>query len=141
MDYSDISLDFIERTLKILNDYSGDYEVTLLINCCLGLLVLPKEKHFDSLPETMLETKTEIWGLSQNNVTVDCDRCGYSLKDVIRRIRNGICHFKVSTISDGSGRISKVEVKDRGRFKVELTITQLSDLTSSLAKEILGQNI
>ena len=46
MQYDTIDYDFIKRTLEIIDEYQGDNDVTLLINCCLGLLILPKEKHF-----------------------------------------------------------------------------------------------
>ncbi len=53
MEYKYIEIDFMKRTKKLINDYKGEHRVTLLINCCLGLLVLPKEKHFNvkTLPD------------------------------------------------------------------------------------------
>lgn len=61
------------------------------------------------------------------------------LSDVIRRIRNGICHFKVKTLPYGSGEISKIEIKDRGRFKVVLSIEGFRELAISLAKHVTSQ--
>lgn len=137
MDYDQIERDFVTRTLELLKNYTGDFEVTLLINCCLGLIVLPKEKHYNSIPETEIPLAGSLWGLSQQNVTVDCASCGYSLKEVLRRIRNGICHFKIKTIPDGSGNITTLEIKDRGKFKAVLSCDELRQLADSLSKHIL----
>lgn len=108
MEYDDkIEHEFVDRTLKLIKDYTGEYEVTLLINCCLGLIVLPKEKHFNSIPTEKIPPKRKLWGLSQENISVDCISCGYGLRDVVCRIRNGICHFKVKTLPDGSRKIKR----------------------------------
>lgn len=36
--------DFVSRTQEIVNDYDGDYEVTMLLNACVGLLFICNEK-------------------------------------------------------------------------------------------------
>ncbi len=132
-----IEIDFIKRTLELINSYSGNNDVTLLINCCLGLLVLPKEKHFKSIPIEEIPLKGKLWGLSRKSVNVGCPVCGYQLSDVIRRIRNGVCHFKVKTIPDGSGEINMLEVKDTGEFKVTITVEELKEFAVSLATHVL----
>ncbi len=49
MEYKDFSKNFIERTKDNLRIYSGKCEVTNLINCCLGLIIIPKEILVDKL--------------------------------------------------------------------------------------------
>ena len=137
MEYTKIEIDFVERTLKLLDEYNGDYEVTILINCCLGLLVLPKEKHFDLIPNEQIPLGGELWGLTRDSVTVDCESCGYILSYVIRRIRNGICHFKVKTLPNSSGEINMLEIKDGKKFKVVLTPKKLKEFTKSFANHVI----
>jgi len=137
VEYDKIEIDFVGRTLRLICEYDGAYEVTFLINCCLGLLVLPKEKHYKSIPKKEIPKTGTLWGLSRKSVTADCQHCGYVLSDVIRRIRNGICHFMVKTLPDGSGKISKIEIKDRGMFKVVLSIEEFKELATSLAKHVI----
>ena len=36
-------VEFILRTKKIISDYKGKYNITLLLNCLLGLVILPSE--------------------------------------------------------------------------------------------------
>jgi hypothetical protein len=38
---SDFQKEFIERSLGLINSYAGNFDVTNLINCLLGLLVVP----------------------------------------------------------------------------------------------------
>lgn len=137
MEYDKIEVDFVTRTKELISQYDGDFEVTLLINCCLGMLVLPREQHLRSIPNINLPENGELWGMSRSSVTVDDESCGYNLPDIIRRLRNGICHFKVRTIPDGTGVISKLEIKDRGKFKAELTTEQLKMFTTSLANHVM----
>ena len=138
MEYNKIQRDFVSRTLKIVEEYEGENEVTLLINCCLGLLVLPKEKHFNKFPNTEITETKPIWGLTYDSITIDCDSGSYKLSDIIRRIRNGVCHFKINTISDGSGNISKLEIKDMGKFKVVLSVSQLREFIKALSNHVLN---
>ncbi|MDR3502218.1 MAG: HEPN family nuclease [Legionella sp.] len=138
MEYDDIEIDFVSRTKKLIEQYQGEYEATLLINCCIGLLVLPKEKHLNSIPEVSIEQTGKTWGLSRMAISTDCQECGYKLRNVIRRIRNGICHFKVNTIPDGSGKIVRIKIKDRGRFQVILSIDELKELTFAVADHVIN---
>ena len=44
MEYRDeFERDFMLRTLDIIKDYQGKYDATLVINCLLGLLIVPRE--------------------------------------------------------------------------------------------------
>ncbi|HWE72244.1 MAG TPA: HEPN family nuclease [Stellaceae bacterium] len=42
--------DFIERSLRIIEQYNGPYDATLLINCLLGLVLVPSAMCYDFLP-------------------------------------------------------------------------------------------
>ena len=75
MEYdADFHRDFMRRTLSILRTYQGDYDATLLINVLLGLLIVPRERSFDSIPPEAVEKK---WGLSADSVSNfgECQRC------------------------------------------------------------------
>lgn len=41
--------DFYKRTLNILRSTQCEYDVALLINSMVGLLVVPKERYFHSM--------------------------------------------------------------------------------------------
>ena len=137
MNYDNIEKDFVRRTLQIVSGYSGEYEVTMLLNCCLGLLVLPKEKHHNSIPDDILPVEGYLWGLSRAKVTVKCESCGYTLKNIMRRIRNSICHFRITVIADNLNQITSLVFKDTGGFKAELSVIELSELTRAFAEHVL----
>lgn len=137
MDYEKIEIDFVERTHRIIESYEGDYEITLLINCCIGLLVLPKEKHLNSIPDINIPEDESRWGLSRKNISgIKCDKCEYKLRNVIRRLRNGICHFNIKAIPNENGKIANIEIKDRNNFKATLGVNELKELTKSIAEHI-----
>ena len=115
MDYKQIVRDFAQRTKILINEYKGVYEVTLLVNGCLGLLVVPKEKDFKKIPVEVIPEKDTLWGLSRESVSVKSKECGYVLREVIKQIRNGICHFDITSIPDENNQIEFLVIKDRGR--------------------------
>ena len=139
MEYKNINEDFVSRTISIINTYEGEYDVTLLINCCVGLLVLPKELFNESMPDSEIPITGSYWGLKRSYFTFGPQGSNFSLNEVIRRVRNGICHFKVQTIPDGSGDISTIVIKDTNKsgsntFHAELPISALKELVLNLAK-------
>ncbi len=60
MEYERHHITFISRTMQLLNQYqtsiigkvpkSEEFEVTLLINCLLGLLIVPNEQCYNKIP-------------------------------------------------------------------------------------------
>jgi hypothetical protein len=67
--------DFIDRTKKILKQYDdyfkdkdkrNKYEITLLMNAFVGLLILPQQHWFDDLPNELI-TKKE-WGIDTSHI-------------------------------------------------------------------------
>lgn len=66
---------FMGRTLEIVQGYNGPYEATLLINCILGLLVLPKEALLDKIPTTSLALSNE-WGIQLSCIKI-LGKCDY----------------------------------------------------------------
>lgn len=136
MDYKQITIDFAKRTKFLIESYSGEYEVTLLVNCCLGLLVVPKEKEFDKIPDEEIPLKGDMWGLSRESITVKSAHSGYNLRYVIRRVRNGICHFNIRSIPDEQNNISALEINDGNDFSVTLSTEQLRELAFSLTDHV-----
>ncbi len=91
--------EFIDRTNKIINQYSnlegklGEkfYDVTLYLNCLLGLLVLPREWKLEQLSDKEIPTSiknTLIKAVDQKNNKIEV-----TFKEYIIGLRNGIVHF------------------------------------------------
>jgi hypothetical protein len=140
MNYKILVKDFAKRTninLRIIekNKICGNesYEVTQLINSCLGLLVFPREKFFNSIPETQIEElEKQGWVIpevSGNFPQVE------NLKQLLRYLRNAIAHFNIEFISDSEDQIQTIKVWNnyRGRKTWE-AILGIEELKSILEK-------
>ena len=108
--------EFISRTEKNLRaieklSQKGEsvYEVTQLINSLLGLLVYPRERFFETIPEITWETMIEQeWPLpTGENAQVS------GLKQLIRYMRNAVAHFDIEFIADNN-EIVGIRFKNEG---------------------------
>lgn len=85
--------EFLSRTKYIIENYKGEYEVTLLINCTLALICLPIEhiKNEDNpnleIVEKVADKLKEILKIKKDNDLA-----------LIKSLRNGIAHLKIQTI-------------------------------------------
>jgi len=101
-------IDFIRRTYEILHGYRGKYNVTLLINCCIGLLILPKEKWDKNLP--IGDINQNEWGISPNDIKIATD---YKINEVVRHLRNSIAHYRYTFSYDSTNKkITEITFKD-----------------------------
>ncbi len=98
--------EFIERTLDIIQKYNGEYELTLFINSMVGLFVIPKEKHYDELDDSMMDSnllaKIKLACIDKS-IKPDGE---LSLQHISRRMRNAISHghIRFEAAADPYGR-------------------------------------
>ncbi|MFZ1791012.1 MAG: HEPN family nuclease [Saprospiraceae bacterium] len=103
--YKNLEIDFIERTLNLISQYGANlhkyefaqqYNYTLLINCLMGIIVMPKERIYSRLPNERLtkRLKNEM-GLFESTV----DSKIKNIRDLIKGLRNSIAHFSIEIIS------------------------------------------
>lgn len=59
--------DFMKRTLSLMQSYSGPFDATLLHNCLVGLLIVPRETAFDRIPLDPISSLS-TWGLSPGSI-------------------------------------------------------------------------
>lgn len=104
MDYQHLVRDFAHRTRHNLDvirarQAQGEevYEVTQLINSMLGLLVLPKERYYQSIPTTSLEQlRADGWPAP----VLDGEfKSAKHLRDLVRLLRNSVAHFNVEFVA------------------------------------------
>lgn len=112
------SYDIIERTLKLLEQYDKQllqedekFEVTLLLNACVGLLFVCKEKYEDKLPINAKHLYT-----IQAAVTIETD---ISLFSICRHIRNSIAHCNFE-LNSSAKKVSSITFKDypKGQYNL-----------------------
>ena len=147
MNYDNIERDFIERTLAILEQYykgldkyppEERYNHTLLINCMLGIIILPNQKHVSLLPnEKLLQYKMKEYGLGNS-------RIGESIKttrDLVIQMRNSVAHFDIKCIpTDDEKWIKKVVFYKDGNLIIEIDDADFYPFVQNIGKKII-QNI
>ena len=166
-DYARMEVDFIRRTLEIIDQYKElvhsrvdkdqEYEVTLLMNCLLGLLLYPQQlAHQRSWQEWLnqnVQDNVSHWGLSEemvhsagylNDNRTEIDYYQLTLRNLIRQIRNTAAHarFHVRNSADADGQIGEVEFWDEGRtngFHLIISVANLEIFVRRLAQSALDQ--
>lgn len=115
MDYTILDRDFIERTLSLIDQYrelikslkpEEIYDHTLLLNCFLGLIILPHEIHFSYLPKDKDFAK---WGLTTSKI---CDSSASDIRELVRKLRNSAAHFSFEVHGDGNNKIKQIIFKN-----------------------------
>lgn len=107
------STDLIQRTKRIIEQYDEResylgtefYDVTLLLNCLLGVVVLPREEELDMVVDEPLPIEL--------NNTVTYWNGTLSFKNYIIGLRNAIVHFgKNDSLSfdTESDKITKIKL-------------------------------
>jgi len=114
--------DFIIRTQKIIKQYDSiqndeKYEVTLLLNCFVGLLILPQQLWFDLLPLDLISEKE--WGMSFSHIGYIKEGEKKNIANISRHLRNSISHYKFVVFSNAKQEISSVKFLDYDNNKVK----------------------
>jgi len=133
--YEIFDIEFIERTKKVIEEYKGTYSITLLLNCLLGLIVLPSEyykRRSRSFFEKDCTEFKELKGLLDNATFNPTKRRNNnwvadnkSLKTLIKKVRNGVSHQQIECVGN-NGKWQSVTIKDINTFNqnnIELQVT------------------
>lgn len=121
--YKHLEEDFIHRTLKVLEQYDtldlptkNKFEVTLLTNSFLGLIVVPDAKNLVRfLPKERIELSKHL-GLSR--VHIASLKIKY-LRDLIAYLRNSVAHFDIK-FEGSEEEIETIIFSDNDNGKGEL---------------------
>lgn len=138
MDYEEkFELDFMSRSREIIEQYQGPYDATLLINCMLGLLVVPKETLFNDIPTIPFESLTG-WGIQPRSI-MSIGKCNYghehlpNLRQLVLRMRNAVSHFRIKPFSL-NGNVQGFEFSDLNGFKAKLELSELREFIIKLSE-------
>lgn len=150
--FSQGEFDFVERTKHILNHYEQiilkdiyeeKYEITLLINCLMGLVVYPQQIWFDSVPEVSLDNN---WFIKQKHILL-ISGDNRNLKNVARHIRNSVAHGNFYPLSADKGNNKKIthlkfkDYTDDSRitltFEAKIPVQTMKNFTLKFADTML----
>ena len=128
-EYDIFPIDFVNRTRTNLEKYCGKYEVTNLINCCLGLIILPKQNlNNDELSKYVFDNKDNSFGITKSNIYLE-ENSKFDLSNVLRHIRNGIAHGRIDQKTQ-NGEIVGLRIHDKQKesannnFVIEFSIEE-----------------
>ena len=159
MEWKNVQYDFIDRTLRVLQQYDEytskqrevlkdfeELEVTLLVNCLIGLLVFPYEyANRDNQPGSVpvcnddtlaIKDLNENWGLKDIHIERihDFDHkpvplsMDASLRLFVYRMRNSIAHSRfydgTKMSVDGVGIIYQTAPHDPNKSRIEKLVFQ-----------------
>jgi len=136
---SDFERAFIERSLGLVKDYAGPHDATLLLNCLLGLLVVPKESCLASIPKDPLSSLGN-WGIEPSCITdfgtaKQDDQDPRNLRGLVWRLRNSVAHFRFRPHPE-SGEVEAFEFRDQSGFRALVPLAQLRIFVERLAIHI-----
>jgi len=131
-EYFDI--EFIDRTINIMCSYRGKYNITLLLNCLLGLIILPSEfynrksgRFFAADISDIFEIQEMLNGIVFNptkNTKNGWIPDKHNLRNLLKKIRNGVSHQQIEC-EEINGKWNKVVIRDfnmRNNNNLELEI-------------------
>ena len=149
-EYKNFEYDFISRTLNILENYDGEYEITSLINNCIGLLILPKALLERKLPTDVLNDNKKAYGISRKNINFIRTESAqdqfdnydeYNIRNVVTHMRNAISHGHIEQQAIAQGEIESLKFEDflgkNKSFEAVLTVSQFKEFAISIAKDVL----
>lgn len=139
MDYINLEIDFIERTLEVIKQYKillkenphiESFDITIYINSLTGLIVLPKETGF--LDKFLPNDRLENWGIKKCVLNPDIK----TIKELAIQLRHCIAHFDIEFGSDDERQIDKLIFKDS--LKAKGTIAEFGTGDFKIFVELLA---
>jgi len=127
--------EFMKHTLQIVREYHGDYDATLLLNCLLGLLIVPRESCFKSIPEEPLDSLPE-WGISKDSIHNVGNRPNASnLRGLVHSLRNSVAHFRFNPIP-AKGDVESFRFDDANGFDATIKVEEMRLFVERLSAHI-----
>lgn len=143
-------IQFVERTIDILENYRGPFSFSNLINCSLGLILLPYEKistadiwekdiaEIEFLKEVKIKTFTPIKKIKSG------EKIFYkkTLYTFLRKLRNGIAHQHIVPINK-NGKLYQIQIFNKYHSYIDLDLifseAELKKFALGISKMYLGQ--
>lgn len=126
-------IEFVKRTKEILESYNGTHTFSNLINCTLGLIILPYENIEGGDFWDVLITDIDLFNEGQiivfEPMTFDKKlkkviTLRKSLINFVTKLRHGLAHQNITPINNGK-ELYKIEIKNSFRVTQNLFQTDL----------------
>ncbi|EOZ5531340.1 HEPN family nuclease [Vibrio metschnikovii] len=117
--YRNFEQDFVARTIELIEQYNQlivdepferQFNYTLTLNCLLGLIVMPKERAINTIPNERLTMQfKQHMGINHS----DLPDAQTTLRQLIVKMRHSIAHFDIEVESiDQHHLVNFVSFKD-----------------------------
>jgi len=129
---------FMQHTLKILQAYEGLFGATILVNCLLGLLVVPKETSLDAIPDDPLADLAK-WGISPGSIKrigkpTKANRRPDTLRGLVHNFRNSVAYFDLKPIPRTDEVHSFEFTNDKIEFLAVIKLSEMREFVTRLAQ-------
>lgn len=136
---SDFERAFIQRSLELVRQYRGPYDATLLLNCLLGLLIVPKESCIKAIPVDEVSSLRD-WGISPSSIEdfgrwKGEDDNPHTLRGLVWRLRNAVAHFRFRPVPE-QGEVKAFRFDDSSGFRATVQVDELRVFVERLAKHL-----
>lgn len=140
---SNFERSFSEHTLAVVEEYTGDYDATLLINCLLGLLVVPKETVLNAIPETPL-SELHQWGIAPDSIKAPGFKRGAkdpdpnTLRGLVANLRHSVAHFRIQPVPK-EGEVAAFESRNDIGLRAVVSLSELRVFLKRLSAHLKAQ--
>ncbi len=148
--YLQQEFDFIQRTKIIIEQYDEHFcnkntdmkfDVTLLLNCMVGLLILPHTYWFGYLPKELI-SKAQ-WGIHPDNISFIKIGETKSVDEVTRHLRNSLSHYRFQVFKDENNEINEIYFEDRDEkektFEANIPISGIKIFMDKFSQWVLDE--
>ena len=127
----------LNNTIERRRPGRENFEVTLLVNCFVGLLILPHERQIGVIPDVELDQldKWSIdpafikdWGTMKKGERK-------TLRLLVRRLRNSVAHFHIE--AEGTKQdIERLKFADQNGFRATIPVANVKAFLKQFASTI-----
>jgi hypothetical protein len=133
---------FVENTLALVDSYEGKYDATILVNCLLGLLVVPKESFLDVIPEEPLSSLKK-WGINPDSIRnpgrpTKKNPNPETLRGLVTNLRHAVAHFNIRPIP-ATEEVHSFEYTNDTGLQAVISVLEMRIFVRALAKHLAAQ--
>ncbi len=139
---SNFERSFSEHTLQLLKGYTGELDATLIINCLLGLLIVPKETVLKAIPDSPLSDLPR-WGINQSSIKspgkpTRSNPQPETIRGLVTNLRHSVAHFRIKPIP-AEGDVHSFEFKNDVGLHAEISLSEIRQFVERLSEYLAKQ--
>jgi HEPN pEK499 p136 len=128
---------FMKRTLSLIKSYDGPHDATLLLNCLVGLLIVPRETALNRIPLDPIESLSK-WGLSPESILAIARATRQNpqpdtLRGIVYNLRNAVAHFRFTPIHQ-QRKVKAFRFTDDNGFDATIPVQEMRVFVERLSQ-------